>query len=94
MLKTGSIEFGGGAFDCSVRNMSDSGAALAVFTPLFVPDRFTLVVPADGLKRLCMSSGERKSGSALRLDSAHGAGFVTASNFWHVQISPLHSRCR
>jgi hypothetical protein len=52
-LKAGSIEFGGGAFDCSVRNLSETGAALEVVTPLFIPDRFTLSVWSDELKRPC-----------------------------------------
>jgi hypothetical protein len=53
ILKAGSIEFGGGAFDCTVRNLSDTGAALQVITPLFIPDRFLLVVRADHWKRAC-----------------------------------------
>jgi hypothetical protein len=53
VLKAGSIEFGGGAFDCSVRNLSETGAALEVVTPLFIPDRFTLSVQSDQLKRPC-----------------------------------------
>ena len=43
----------GGAIDCTVRNLSETGAALEVVTPLFIPDRFTLVVPSDQLKRPC-----------------------------------------
>jgi hypothetical protein len=53
VLKAGSISFGGGAFDCTVRNISDTGAALEVVTPLFIPDKFTLIVPSDGLSRPC-----------------------------------------
>ena len=53
VLKAGSIIFGGGAIDCTVRNLSETGAALEVVTPLFIPDRFTLVVPSDQLKRPC-----------------------------------------
>jgi hypothetical protein len=53
VLKAGSIEFGGGAIDCTVRNISESGAALEVVTPLFIPDRFTLVVQTAQLKRPC-----------------------------------------
>jgi hypothetical protein len=52
-LKAGTIEFGGGGIDCTVRNISDSGAALEVASPLFIPDRFTLYVPSDQLKRPC-----------------------------------------
>ena len=52
-LKAGTIEFGGGAIDCTVRNISSTGAALDVVTPLFIPDRFTLFVPSEQLKRPC-----------------------------------------
>jgi hypothetical protein len=53
VLKTGSIQFGGGAIDCTVGNVSETGAALEVVTPLFIPDRFTLFVPSDQVKRPC-----------------------------------------
>jgi hypothetical protein len=53
VLKAGSIQFGGGAIDCTIRNVSETGAALEVVTPLFIPDRFTLAVQADPLKRPC-----------------------------------------
>jgi hypothetical protein len=36
VLKAGSISFGGGAIDCTVRNISETGAALEVVTPLFI----------------------------------------------------------
>jgi len=53
MLKTATIEFGGGGIDCTVRNISKIGAALEVVSPLFIPDRFTLFVPSDQFKRPC-----------------------------------------
>jgi hypothetical protein len=53
VFKAGSIEFGGGAIDCTARNISDTGAALEVVTPLFIPDRFTLAVRSDQLRRPC-----------------------------------------
>jgi hypothetical protein len=53
VLKAGSIQFGGGAIDCTIRNVSETGAALEVVTPLFIPDRFTLAVQTDQLKRPC-----------------------------------------
>ena len=52
-LKAGKIEFGGGGIDCIVRNLSETGAALEVATPLFIPDRFTLFVLSDQFKRPC-----------------------------------------
>jgi hypothetical protein len=53
ILKAGTIEFGGGAIDCTVKNLSNTGAALEVVTPLFIPDRFTLFVQSDHIKRPC-----------------------------------------
>jgi hypothetical protein len=46
VLKAGTIEFGGGAIDCTVRNISATGAALEVTSPLGIPAQFTLV--SDG----------------------------------------------
>jgi hypothetical protein len=53
VLKAGSIEFGGGEFECTIRNVSETGAALEVMTPLYIPDRFTLVVQSEQSKRAC-----------------------------------------
>lgn len=48
VLKAATIEFGGGAIDCIVRNWSVSGAALEVISPVGIPAQFTLFVQADG----------------------------------------------
>jgi hypothetical protein len=53
VLKGGSISFGGGAIDCSVRNLSLTGAALEVETPVGLPETFVLVVEMEQTKRLC-----------------------------------------
>jgi hypothetical protein len=53
VLKAGTISFGGVTIDCTVRNLSETGAALEVVTPLFIPDRFTLIIPSEHLKRPC-----------------------------------------
>ena len=53
MLKAGTIEFGGGAIDCTIRNMSNAGAALDVASPVGIPAEFTLVLPADGSHMPC-----------------------------------------
>lgn len=53
MLKAGTIEFGGGAIDCTVRNVSDKGAALDVTSPVGIPDRFTLFIAVEGTHRPC-----------------------------------------
>jgi PilZ domain len=53
VLKAGTIEFGGGAINCMVRNMSHFGAALDVASPVGIPDHFTLVLVADGHHTSC-----------------------------------------
>jgi hypothetical protein len=49
VLKAGKIEFGGGAIDCTVRNISATGAALDVTSPLGIPAQFTLVTEGNHL---------------------------------------------
>jgi PilZ domain len=44
VLKGASIQFGGAAIDCTVRNLSETGAALEVATSLGIPTEFTLVM--------------------------------------------------
>jgi len=70
VLKTGTIEFGGGGIDCVVRNMSDTGAALEVTSPLGIPDHFTLVIPQDHAARPCrvMWRKEKRIGVAFVSD--------------------------
>jgi hypothetical protein len=53
VLKAGTIEFGGGAIDCTVRNFSDTGAALDVTSPVGIPEHFTLFIPADSAHLSC-----------------------------------------
>ena len=42
VLKAGTIEFNGGGIDCAVRNLSATGAALEVASPVGIPAHFTL----------------------------------------------------
>ena len=53
VLKSGTIEFSGHAIPCTVRNLSASGAAIEVNTPLWFPDHFTLGIASDGTRRAC-----------------------------------------
>lgn len=53
MLKTGAIEFGGGSIDCTVRNVSTTGALLEIASPLGIPERFTLLFKLDRTRRPC-----------------------------------------
>jgi hypothetical protein len=47
VLKGGRIQFGGGSIDCAVRNLSETGAALDVTSPLGIPTEFILVTDGD-----------------------------------------------
>jgi hypothetical protein len=53
VLKAAKIEFGGSVIDCSIRNISDTGAALEVESPLGIPERFTLIITADKQRLAC-----------------------------------------
>ena len=53
VLKAGHISFGGAAIDCTLRNLSSTGAALEVASPIGVPDTFTLVIDSDSLTLHC-----------------------------------------
>jgi hypothetical protein len=47
------IEFGGIAVDCIIRNLSTTGAQLELSSRARIPADFTLVVPGDGLRLPC-----------------------------------------
>ena len=54
VLKAGSINSGGGSISCTVRDISDTGAAIEVESPLYIPDRFqTDRSQTDNLNRSC-----------------------------------------
>jgi PilZ domain len=54
VLRTATIKFvDGGTVNCLVRNLSSTGAALEVSNLAGLPEKFILVVPGDGLHRLC-----------------------------------------
>jgi hypothetical protein len=60
-LKTGKIIFNNrfSVVDCTVRNLSPSGAKLVVGDQAAVPDEFELTFPADGSSRACRVMGRR-----------------------------------
>jgi hypothetical protein len=53
VLKAGTIEFSGSRLDCVVRNLSATGAAIEVNSPIWFPDSFVLAVASDGSARRC-----------------------------------------
>ena len=69
VLKVGTIEFGGGAIDCSIRNISKFGAVLEVVSLVGIPENFTLVIPADRVRHQCslVWRSERRIGLVFEL---------------------------
>jgi hypothetical protein len=53
VLKAAMIQFGGDSLPCMVRNISDTGAAIEITSPLWFPDHFTLVVASEALNKSC-----------------------------------------
>lgn len=54
VLKGGTISFNGAAgISCTVRNVSDTGAALEVTSPVGIPSAFTLVIDNDHVAKRC-----------------------------------------
>jgi PilZ domain len=68
-LKAGTISFGGGAIDCTVRNLSEKGAALDVVSPLGIPDRFILVIESDRLQLPCRVVWRKEKRIGVQFDS-------------------------
>ena len=68
VLKAGSIVFGSSAIDCTVRNLSETGAALEVVTPLFIPDRFAPIVLTDQWNRPCHIVWRKERRIGVRFD--------------------------
>jgi hypothetical protein len=53
VLKGATIAFGGNGVECTVRNLSSSGAALDVASPAGLPPSFMLVIESDQFIRRC-----------------------------------------
>jgi hypothetical protein len=53
VLRAAKIDCGGVTIDCTVRDLSTTGAALEVPVKMSIPAKFTLVVPGDGLHLPC-----------------------------------------
>jgi hypothetical protein len=51
VLKAATIEFGGGAIDCILRQVSKT--AFEVTSPVGLPEKFTLVIPGENLNLAC-----------------------------------------
>ena len=59
MLKTGTIVYNNASsvYDCTVRNVSKTGACLMVASPLGLPDEFDLLM--EGARRHCTVAWRR-----------------------------------
>ena len=66
LLKAGKISFGGGAIDCTVRNLSETGAALDVTSPVGIPDHFTLLIESDHIHFPCQVVWRKQSQIGVR----------------------------
>ena len=59
-FKGGSIIFGlAAAIDCTIRNMSESGAAIEVTSLVGIPDTFTLLIKPEFVRRKCRVAWRR-----------------------------------
>ncbi len=68
VLKQGMLAFsGGGGADCTVRNISETGARIEIASPVGLPASFTLVIAADHFLRPCHAiwSADRRIGVAF-----------------------------
>jgi hypothetical protein len=67
VLKGATIAFDGIGLDCTVRNISETGAALEFAGSVSVPASFMLVIAMDQMTRQCHSvwSNERRVGVAF-----------------------------
>ena len=53
VLKAGTIEFDGGSIDCTVRNVSTTGATLDVASPVGIPHEITLNIVSCHQRQNC-----------------------------------------
>ena len=71
VLKGATVAFDGIGIDCTVRNISDTGAALDFASPVSVPRSFVLTISSDHLVRRChpVWSNDRRIGVAFDDDA-------------------------
>jgi hypothetical protein len=67
VFKGGTITFEGSGIACTVRNMSESGAAIDLENPVTLPQSFTLSISRDNIVRNCRTvwRSERRIGLAF-----------------------------
>jgi hypothetical protein len=70
VLKGGRIHFGGGSIDCTIRNISETGAALDVASQLGIPPEFVLAI--DGEQRPCRVVWRKEKRIGITFDKEKG----------------------
>ena len=70
VLRAGTIQFGGGAIDCTIRNISETGAALDVASQLGIPTEFMLAI--DGEQRPCRVVWRKEKRIGVTFDKENG----------------------
>ena len=53
VFKQGMLAFGGGSVDCTVRNISSTGARVDNVNPIGLPPSFILAIKSDAFLRRC-----------------------------------------
>ena len=71
VVKSGKIIYGGGSIviDCTIRNLSATGARLQVPTSVAIPDRFEFAETAAGTKRPATVVWRRGALMGIRFDA-------------------------
>jgi hypothetical protein len=64
VFKAGTIEFAGSEVDCTIRNLSPTGAALEVENATVIPHQITLSIVSRQERQNCRIFDARKSGLA------------------------------
>jgi hypothetical protein len=52
-FKGGTISFARGIVECTIRNLSETGALLEVGNSIGIPDQFILIIKPETLRRSC-----------------------------------------
>ena len=68
VLKSGTIEFGSYTIECTIRNLSDIGAALDVTSAVGIPDHFTLLLHAERVRKSCRVAWRKEKRIAVKFD--------------------------
>jgi hypothetical protein len=68
VFKHGTLAFYGGTVDCTVRNISASGARVDIASSISLPHAFTLVIESYNLLRRCHAVWSREQQIGVAFD--------------------------